>query len=204
LPFLDGQYSSVNSIHLYKDASNYNGGDNRTNRFLQDPNDISSLDERSVRLEARAPISYGSRTCAKYAQYGDYGISYDAQRNIDAKFCNFLAGVTPSFWALVGLKVSNLACGNFVCQGVWTVSSAVAGQYISKAISTYCSDQFAALDKACGTIGGQQTDTVKGNKVIVEAFATTEKGTECESRNYKGGNRCATFECKNKDCSNRS
>ena len=193
----------MNSIHLYRDAGNYNGGDNGTNRFLQNPNEIASLDQRRVGLEARAPISYQSRTCAKYAQFGDYGITYDAQRKIDEKFCDFLATVTPSFWALVGLKITGLACGNIVCQGVWAVSTTVAGQYISKAISTYCTNQFAELDKACGTIGGQQIDTVKGNQVLVEAFATTEKGAVCEPKNYKGGNRCATFECKNRNCSNR-
>ena len=197
----DNQWSSVDSIYLYKDVGNYDGAGNYTDRLLQDPNDIATLDQRSIGLEARAPITYNSRACAKYSQYGDYSISYDAQRNIDAKFCNFLASVTPSFWGLVGLKITNLACSSFICQGVWTVSAAVAGQYISKAISTYCSDQFAELDKVCGTIGGQQTDTVEGNKVILEAFATTEKGTECTPSNHKGGNRCATYKCKNNNCS---
>lgn len=183
---------------MYKDARNYNG----TDRFLQDPNDIADLDRPSGGLEPRAPIKYNSRACAKYSEHGDYSITYEAQRNLDAKFYGFLAGVTPSFWGLVGLKVGSLVCGSFTCNGVWTILSAVAGQNISRAVSDYCANPFAELNKVCGRIGGQQTDTVKGNKVVVEAFATTEDGAVCEPKNYKSGNRCATFDYKNRDCSN--
>ncbi|SMQ49475.1 unnamed protein product [Zymoseptoria tritici ST99CH_3D7] len=109
----DGRYTSISAIHLYKDASKYSGGGgNETNRFMQDVNDAFSLDDRSVgQIEARAPIQVNSRTCAKEGQHGDYAIAAAAQRNANAKFCHFLDTVTPSFWAVVGLTFSNVACG---------------------------------------------------------------------------------------------
>ncbi|KXL50443.1 hypothetical protein M433DRAFT_158173 [Acidomyces richmondensis BFW] len=158
----------------------------------------TQLDQRG--LDTRAPAySISGYTCANPPTDLDRLLTLEQRRFIDGKFCIFLANSQPTVWSLVGLTVSNLLCGinfKYVCQGIWTVSSAIAGQYIGPGIQANCAASLAELDNECGEKGGQQMVSISGgSKFLEEAFATQESGTECKSDPNEGGEHCETYTC---------
>ncbi|KAK5124627.1 hypothetical protein LTR85_001340 [Meristemomyces frigidus] len=156
------------------------------------------LEDRS--LDIRAPtFTVSHHTCANPPNNLDRLLTIDQRKFIDGKFCTFVANAQPVQWSLIGLTVSNLLCGQnfkYVCQGIWTVSSAIAGQYIGPGLQANCDASVAEIESECGERGGSQTVSISGgSSFLEEAFATQETGTACTPESGAGGNDCTTYTC---------
>lgn len=158
----------------------------------------AQLDTRG--LDTRAPkYTVSGVECTNPPTNLDRLLTLNQRRFFSGKFCKFLTTATPGTYALVAVKFSNVVCGrggSFTCQGVWAVSSAIAGQYIGPGIQANCDAYNANLDNECGEKGGTQTVSIDGgSKFLDEAYATSEKGTFCHSDPNPGGQDCGTYTC---------
>ena len=156
-------------------------------------------EDNPLDLDPRAPQPFTTKNvqCTHPPTYLDQLLTIQQRQFIAGKFCPFVANAQPYVWALIGVSVSNLACGpnfKYLCQGFWALSSTVSGVYLGPSIQGACDSSLAQLNAECGQNGGTQTVAITGgNKFLEEAFATEDTASAC--RNGQDDEKCATYSC---------
>ncbi|OJJ44501.1 hypothetical protein ASPZODRAFT_18691 [Penicilliopsis zonata CBS 506.65] len=132
---------------------------------------------------------------------GEYFLlSYIAQKRLYALICTYVEIESAGFWSVVGLTVSNLACGanlQYVCTGFFTLAAAETGYYISAGIRENCDATFKSIMDTCRKRGGVSTVEIIETKKKFLAVGVASGASEPVALYIEGttDELCETYTC---------